>query len=203
MPGFHAILPKSEYVVFLESLGITDSVKLPFLAQLLSDMYQAASKLDSHLEPHGASLHSAISRLTTTENPEDVPAHCWIRALHRLGLFSDRDAHAQRFVNIGLSYAYRHKQVDTLAKVNTVALQDGPEREVVADADAGEKAAPGGIAALSHAGEREPSEDREGPAETTSAASIVPAEKAVSAGAEMGGGCQLRRCCQGRHRKLP
>jgi len=111
-----------EYNLFLQSLGITDREKVSFLSPLLRDLYRTAAKLDKYLEPHGAAFHSAISRLLTTDNPTDVPTHCWIRVVDRLGFFTDHDAHAQRIVNIGLSFAYRHKQVDALAGINALAL---------------------------------------------------------------------------------
>jgi len=114
MPSAAAKEPE-EYALFLESLGITDKPKVSFLASLLRDVYETSAKLDLHLEPHGASFHSAISRLLTTDNPHDVPSLCWIRVVDRMGFFTDGDEQAKRIVNVGLAFAYRHKQLDTLA----------------------------------------------------------------------------------------
>jgi len=111
-----------EYLLFLESLGIPDVSKVVFLAGLLRDAHEAAAKLDKYSEPHGAFFHSAISRLLTTDNPHDAPAVCWVRVLDRLGFFTDTDPHAQRIVNVGLSFAYLHKHVDSLAAANALAL---------------------------------------------------------------------------------
>lgn len=122
MPSLADNAQLKEYVLFLESLGIVDGEVVSFLAPLLRDLYRTAAKLDKYLEPHGAAFHSAISRLQTTDNPMDIPTHCWIRVVDRLGFFTDHDAHAQRIVNIGLSFAYRHKQVDALAGINALAL---------------------------------------------------------------------------------
>jgi len=123
MTGLSDSTQLKEYNLFLQSLGITDREKVSFLTPLLRDLYRTAAKLDKYLEPHGASFHSAISRLLTTDNPTDVPTHFWIRVVDRLGFFTDHDAHAQRIVNISLSFAYRHKQVDALAGINALALE--------------------------------------------------------------------------------
>jgi len=104
-----------EDALFLESLGITDTPKVSFLASLLRDVYETSAKLDLHLKPHGASFHSAISRLLTTDIPHDVPSLFWIRVVDRMGFFTDGDDHAERIFNVGLAFAYRRKQLDTLA----------------------------------------------------------------------------------------
>jgi len=123
MPTAAAKEPE-EYKLFLESLGITDGSKVSFLAALLRDVYEASTKLDLHLEPYGASFHSAISRLLTTDNPQDVPSLCWIRVVDRMGFFTDDDAHGKRIVNVGLAFAYRHKQLDALAAAGIFMQED-------------------------------------------------------------------------------
>jgi len=123
MTGSSDTAQLKEYVLFLNSLGITDGETITFLAPLLRDLYRMASRVDKYLEPHGAAFHSAISRLLTTDNPMDAPTHVWIRFVDQLGFFTDNNAHAQRIVNIGLSFAYRHKLVDALAGTNALALE--------------------------------------------------------------------------------
>jgi len=113
----------NEYVEFFDVLGITDAVKVSYLSTLLRLFYEAATKLDMHLAPHGASLHSAVSRIITSANPTEAPRHRWIRVVHRLGFFTDKDLHAQRVVNVGLSYAYRNLQLNALTEDNALLLQ--------------------------------------------------------------------------------
>jgi len=110
------------YVSFFENLGISDDKQTVFLAALLRNVFEASSKLDSHLAPHGASLHSAVSRMQVSDNPREAPTHRWIRVVDRLGFFSDSNAHAERIVNVGLSFAYRHMEVDALAEANAILL---------------------------------------------------------------------------------
>jgi len=113
----------NEYVEFFDVLGITDAVKVSYLSTLLRLFYEAATKLDMHLAPHGASLHSAVSRIITSANPTEAPRHRWIRVVDRLGFFTDKDLHAQRVVNVGLSYAYRNLQLNALTEDNALLLQ--------------------------------------------------------------------------------
>lgn len=110
------------YGQFFEHLGVGDSPQLGKLSSLLHIMYDAVSKLDDHLAPFGATIHCAASRLIVSENPRETPCYRWIRVVDRLGFFSDDDDHAQRVVNIGLSFAYRHLEVNALADANAVLL---------------------------------------------------------------------------------
>jgi len=110
------------YVSFFENLGISDEKQTFFLSTLLRNVFEASAKLDLHLAPHGASLHSAISRMQVSVNPQEAPTHRWIRVVDRLGFFSDSNSHAERIVNIGLAYAYRHLEVDALAGANAILM---------------------------------------------------------------------------------
>jgi len=114
-----------EYALFLESLEITERAKVALLANLLRDVYEASTKLDLHLEPHGASFHSALSRVLTTDNPHDVRSLFCIRVVDRMGFFTDDDTYAKRIVNVGLAFAYRHKQLDTLAASGVLRQEAG------------------------------------------------------------------------------
>jgi len=111
------------YVSFFENLGIADEKQTVFLSTLLRNVFEASSKLDSHLAPHGASLHSAVSRMQVSDNPREAPTHRWIRVVDRLGFFSDDNLHAERIINIGMAFAYRHLEVDALAKANAMMLR--------------------------------------------------------------------------------
>jgi len=113
----------NEYVEFFDILGITDAVKVAYLSTLLRLFYEAATKLDTHLAPHGACLHSALSRIITSTSPNEPPRHRWIRVVDRLGFFTDKDLHAQRIVNVGLSFAYRKLQLNALTEDNALLLQ--------------------------------------------------------------------------------
>lgn len=53
--------------------------------------------------------------MVVSENPREPPSHRWIRVLDRLGFFSDGDKHAERIVNIGMSFAYRQLCSETFA----------------------------------------------------------------------------------------
>jgi len=110
------------YINFFENLGINDDKATAFLATLLRNVFEASSKLDAHLAPHGACLHSAVSRMQVSENPRDAPTHRWIRLVDRIGLFSDNDAHAVRIMNLALSFAWRHVELDAIAKANALIL---------------------------------------------------------------------------------
>jgi len=112
-----------EYVQFFRALGIFEQQKASYLARLLEAFYELGAKLDEHLAPTGAVLHAAVSRMCQAENPMDAPNHRWIRIHDRVGFFSDQDDHGSRIVNIGLAYAYRHKELEALSAANTVRLE--------------------------------------------------------------------------------
>lgn len=121
-----SMMPKvgDEYLLFFQSLGILEPHTLHVLARLLQSFYDVPTKLDAHLDPVGASLQAAISRMCEADNPSEAPQHRWIRVFDRLGLFSDTDDHACRVINIGLSYAYRHQELNALTAANAIMLQD-------------------------------------------------------------------------------
>lgn len=113
-----------EYVRFFQSLGIGDRQKGFSLGRLLQDFFTVAAKLDGHLASYGATLHVAVSRMCEGDSPTDAPQHRWIRVLDRLNFFGDEDDHASRVINIGLSYAYRHKEVNVLPDANSLLLRE-------------------------------------------------------------------------------
>lgn len=110
------------YLQFFHHLGIMDDQKTGFLASLLRNVFDACSKLDMHLAPHGAAVHAAVSRMVVPTNPRDAPSYRWIRVVDRVGYFSDADSHAVRLVNMGLSYAYRFLEADAVAASNATLL---------------------------------------------------------------------------------
>lgn len=89
----------------------------------------AASRLDVHLVGYCASVHAAVSRLHTPTNRNASAEHLWIPVHDRLGFFHDDDPHSHRLVNIGMAFAYRHLEMDTMAIANARLLKD-LEREV-------------------------------------------------------------------------
>jgi len=113
-----------DFIQFFADLGVTDRPNAPFLAGLLRDFRDAAARLDKHLAGYSACVHAAVSRLAPAASPSASPEHLWKRVHDRLGFFHDRDAHAQRLVNMGLSFAYRHLELDALAVANAHLLQD-------------------------------------------------------------------------------
>lgn len=115
---------RAEYLRFFESLGVVDQGKVHTLGRLLHTFYEVAAQLDTHLASVGAALHSAISRMTETDNPSAPPRHRWIRVVDRLGFFPDQDQHASRIVNMGLAYAYRHKELDLVTAANALLLRN-------------------------------------------------------------------------------
>jgi len=137
-----------EYVRFFQSLGVDDAQKVVFLGRLLQEFYGVAAKLDTHLAQSGATLHVAVSRMCEADNPTDAPQHRWIRVIDRLGLFGDEDDHASRVINIGLSYAYRHKELNVVSEANAVRLRElrllATTGDVGAAATTGEGATPSG-----------------------------------------------------------
>ena len=116
------------YSQFFEHLGISDDNQTTFLCTLLRNVYDSTSKLDAHLAPHGASIHSAVSRMFVSDNPREAPCHRWIRVYDRMGFFADDDRHAERVVNCGLAYAYRFMEADALAEANAVLLGAVPQK---------------------------------------------------------------------------
>jgi len=62
-----------EYVQFFRSLGISNDTKAVFLARQLQSFYEMAVKLDEHLAPNGAVLHTAISCMCQPDNPLHAP----------------------------------------------------------------------------------------------------------------------------------
>jgi len=79
-------------------------------------------RMDINLAPYGASLHCSISHMIVATNPEEVPTHQWTRVLRRLGIFADVDEHAERIINVGLSFAYRHLEMDALVGASAALL---------------------------------------------------------------------------------
>jgi len=152
------------YVSFFEILGISDDKQNVFLASLLRNVFEASSKLDFHLAPHGAALHSAVSRMQVSENPREAPTHHWIRFVDRLGFFSDSNAHAERIVNVGLAFAYGHLEVDALAKSNSKLLAKAqPAAAHAVDEDDCPKLPEGGtVVASTRAGEKDGSGGTDG-----------------------------------------
>ncbi|KAK1868748.1 hypothetical protein I4F81_011231 [Pyropia yezoensis] len=112
-----------EYVRVFELLSIPDAQKLQVLARLLQSLYDITTKLEGHLAATGGALHVAVSRMCEADNPLSPPQHRWIRIYDRLGFFSDGDEHACRVVNIGLSYAYRHQELNALTAANALRVR--------------------------------------------------------------------------------
>lgn len=113
-----------KYKQFFATLGIGDSMKVHKLARLLQVLYETASQLDGHLVSVGAALHVAVSRMIEPDNPLAPSQLRWIRVIDRLNVFCDSDEHACRAVNIGMAYAYRHKELDALTAANAFRLSD-------------------------------------------------------------------------------
>lgn len=113
-----------EFMIFIQALGIDEQPKVLKLARLLRSFNDVAMQLDSHLAPVGASLHAAVSRMCESANPTAPPQYGWIRVVNRLGFFPDSDGHASRVINIGLSYAYRHMELNNLTTENALRLKD-------------------------------------------------------------------------------
>jgi len=131
------------FLKFFDHLGIDDDTQLVYLSTLLRSVFDETSKLDKHLAKYGATLHCAVSRMVVSKNPREAPSHRWIRVLDRLGFFTDGDKHAERIVNIGMSFAYRQLEVDALADANAVLLrQTLPTTAVANDAEGNQR--PGG-----------------------------------------------------------
>jgi len=112
-----------EYKQFFRELGLADHQRTTYLARLLERFFEVGAKLDEYLAPTGAVLHAAVSRMCAGENPMDPPHHRWIRVHDRLGFFADQDEHASRIVNTGLTFAYRHKELEALSAVSELRLE--------------------------------------------------------------------------------
>lgn len=68
------------------------------------------------------------------ENPLAPAQLRWINVLDRLWFFCNSNEHSNRSINIGLAYAYRHKELDALTAANALRLSDlrissGPGRD--------------------------------------------------------------------------
>jgi len=113
-----------DYIQFFLDLGIEDDHKDVFLAGLLRNYHAAAAKLDKHLTGYSAAVHAAVSRLAPATSAHDAPEHLWIRVHDRLGFFHDEDRHAQRVVNVGMAFAYRHLEMNSIASANAQVLHD-------------------------------------------------------------------------------
>lgn len=111
---------------FFEVLGITNASNVAYLSTLWRILYEAAIKLDAHLAPHAASLHSAVSRNYSSGSPNEPPRYRWIRVVDGLGFFSDKDNNAERIFNIGLSFPYRHLGLIAIGEDNAVLLRHRP-----------------------------------------------------------------------------
>jgi len=113
-----------DYVQFIADLGIPDLQQRVFLAGLLRTFRDAAMKLDTQLEGYCSAVHAAVSRLSSSPNPREAPEHLWIRVRDRLGFFHDENRHAQRMVNVGLSFAYRHLEMNAISLANAQLLRE-------------------------------------------------------------------------------
>jgi len=143
-----------DYIQFFVDLGIEDDHKDVFLAGLLRNYHIAAAKLDKHLAGYSAAVHAAVSRLAPATGAHDAPEHLWIRVHDRLGFFHDEDRHAQRVVNVGMAFAYRHLEMNALAATNAQVLVDlgntGDDPEALVNVvkvppPTGDFVAPGGL----------------------------------------------------------
>lgn len=113
---------RTESLRFFNALGVVDPGKVFTLGRLLHTLHEMAYQLEKHHASVGATLHAALSRMSEADNPTAAPQHRWIRAIDRLGFFSATEQRAWRVVNIGLSYAYRHKVLDILTAANALRL---------------------------------------------------------------------------------
>jgi len=111
-------------VRLFQSLSIGDAQKEVFLGRLLQAFVSVAVKLDGHLSPVRATLHVAVSRMCEADNPTHAPQHRWIRIIDRLGFFGAEDDHTSRVINVGLSYAYRHKELDVMSEATALRLRE-------------------------------------------------------------------------------
>lgn len=123
-----------DYIQFFVDLGINDEQKGVFLAGLLRSYHLAAAKLDKHLVGYSAAVHAAVSRLAPATSVHDTPEHLWSRVHDRIGFFHDEDRHAQRIVNVGMAFAYRHLELNALASANAQVIHDLSKKAASADA---------------------------------------------------------------------
>jgi len=103
--------------------GISDAKQLSFFSRTQHTAYEAISKLNINVAPYGASLHDGVRRLIVLTNPEEALTHRWIRVLDRIGSVADGDEHAERIINIGLSFDYGHLEMDALTGTNAALLE--------------------------------------------------------------------------------
>lgn len=113
-----------EYTQFFRGLGMGDAKKVAFLAGMLRDFRNTAARLDSHLVGYSFSVRAAVSRLHSPTSPQAPPEHIRIRVHDSLGFFSDDDVHANRTINIGMSFASRHLEMDAIATSTEKVLHD-------------------------------------------------------------------------------
>lgn len=123
-----------DYIQFFVDLGINDEQKGVFLAGLLRNYHIAAAKLDKHLVGYSADVRAAVSRLAPASSVHDTPEHLWSRVHDRLAFFHDEDRHAQRVGNVGMAFAYRHFERNSLASANAQVLHDLSKKAASADA---------------------------------------------------------------------
>eukprot|EP00168_Porphyra_purpurea_P009324 TRINITY_DN2264_c0_g1_i1.p1 TRINITY_DN2264_c0_g1~~TRINITY_DN2264_c0_g1_i1.p1 ORF type:complete len:563 (-),score=82.50 TRINITY_DN2264_c0_g1_i1:553-2241(-) len=148
------VVVDKEYIDFFLSLSVSNNVKATFLARQLQAIYAAAVKLDEHLAPIGTALHCAISRMCPADSPLQAPQHRWIRVCDRAGFFFNEDAYSCQVINIGLAYAYRHKELEALAEANAVVLKQLRLSKVGEKAPGDETKVPAGATSFLHAGLR-------------------------------------------------
>mgnify|MGYP000197088439 CR=1 FL=1 len=84
----------------------------------------AAAKLDMHLGGYSSAVHAAVSRLSSPPNPRKSPEHLWRRVHDRLGFFHDENQHAQRLVNVGMSWAYWHLEMNAICLASAQLLTE-------------------------------------------------------------------------------
>jgi len=111
-------------VQFFADLGIPDLQKRVFLGGLLRTFRDAAAKLDMHLGGYSSAVHAAVSRLSSPPNPRKSPEHLWRRVHDRLGFFHDENQHAQRLVNVGMSWAYWHLEMNAICLASAQLLTE-------------------------------------------------------------------------------
>jgi len=113
-----------DYIQLFVELEIDDKHKDVFLAGLLRNYHAAAAKLDEHLACYSAAVHAAESRFAHAASVDDAPDQLRIRVHDQLLSFQDADRHAQRVVNVGVAFAYRHLELNAMAAANAQVLLD-------------------------------------------------------------------------------
>jgi len=123
-PRRSVVVDDGDYVQFFADLGISDLQKRVFLGGLLRTFRDAAAKLDMHLGGYSSAVHAAVSRLSAPPNPRESPEHLWRRVHDRLGFFHDENQHAQRLVNVGMSWAYWHLEMNAICLASAQLLTE-------------------------------------------------------------------------------